>query len=426
MLIDKNGRLFGRISIVDLMIGLAALFLLSAVQFGWTIARHRGLAIYRVLPDPVIPGEQKQITILGTGFGNGCKVYLGRNMQEQLGRSVNEAVLEADPPDDLEPGTYSIWVRDSLGRFVQFPDGLRIRWNPRIDGVEPRRTYAGNTVQIHGAYFDLHAAVRLGDIPLHPASRDNSNRLAIKFEAAQPIPPGTYDVTVSNPGGGSCTLPRAIEILAKPRVTRVYPDRVTLGERVLLTLEGENLPRDASFYLEGVGRPLGEMTWLSSERIRVALAVNAGLSDWYDLSLQIPDGSKIVVRPRAIYVASSLPMLLLVHLDMGSVDPETLESLRQMPESRIRGPMKETVLRFGAWGKRQKISSHTGLWMALNGRYQVGKNGPTFFYRDQVLQKGWKVEVQVFGHPLSARLIEPPLPINTSDEWQKAMAESCP
>ena len=278
MFMDEKGRFWGKVSVVDLLIGAGGVFLLSILCFGGTILRSQHLAIYRVLPDPVITGDGKPISVIGTGLLNGCKVRLGF-LPEESGRFVNEAWTEVDTPEALPPGSHTVQVRDPRGRFAKLTDGLRIRWDPRIERLEPQRTYLGEQVEIYGHYFDTQAQVRLGNIPLHPLDWQNKEHMLIKIEADQPIPPGVYDVTVSNPGGGSKTVQHAIEILPRPKVTRVYPDVVTYGEKVILTIEGENLPRNAVFYFTEKGNRLGDVVWISPHQMKVPLEVVYRLSD---------------------------------------------------------------------------------------------------------------------------------------------------
>jgi len=409
---DEKGRFFGKISVVDLLIAAGVLSLLGIWQFGGMIVRHRNLIIYRVLPNPVVAGDRKPVTVLGTGFSNGCTIRLG-HLPEETARFVNEAVLETGAPDSLEPGSYSVRVRDPLGRFAELRDGIPIRWDPRIERLEPRRTYPGEQVEIHGRYFDTHAGVRLGDIPLRPLERESWNRLPMKIAADQPIHPGIYDVTVSNPNGGSQTLRRAIEILPRPKVTRVYPDVVTYGEKVILTIEGENLPKDAVFYFDEGGRRLGEVTWISPKRVRVLLEAVVGLSDWYGLVLQIPDGPKIPVKPRAVRVLMDVPMALLVHLDLKGAGPEILEALQQLPESRLANQ-----------GKAPTPSSSLRILLRGQCRMSADRQRLIFFiYHGKLMSVGEKITVHLFGRELTGTLLQRPIPVSTEDEWREALTD---
>ncbi len=415
MFMDKKGRFFGKVSIIDLLIGMGVLFLLTGLYFGRITLRSQHLTIYRVLPDPAIPGEGKPVSVVGTGLVNGCKIRLG-HLAEENGRFINEAVTQVDTPEGLDPGSYTVQVRDPRGRFAQLPEGLRIRWNPRIERLEPKRCYLGAQMEIYGHYFDAHARVRLGNIPLHPLDRETCDRLPIRIEADQPIPPGTYDVTVSNPGGGSQTLRQAIEILPTPKVNRVYPDVVTYGEEVLLNIEGENLPKDATFYFNEGGRRLGDVVWVSPHWVKVPFAVGQhGMSDWYSLVLQIPGGPRMVVKSRAVCVVETVPMLFLVNLEVKEAGPEILEALQQLPESRLIELMKND--------KKQGILMEPGLWFVLCGQYKLSADGknPSFLYQGHLLNAGEEISIPLFGHTLTGRLLQPPIPVRADDEWRKVV-----
>ena len=287
--------------------------------------------------------------------------------------------------------------------------------------MEPKRTYPGEQVELYGRYFDVHARLRLDDIPLTPMVRESWEHLPMKIESDRPIPPGVYDVTVSNPGGGTQTLRRAIEILPRPRVTRVYPELVTYGEKVVLTMEGENLPKDAVPYLSEKGLRLANPVWISPQRMKALLEVEPGLSDWYGLILQIPDGPKILVKPRAIRVMSRVPMTFLVNLNVQGATPDVLEALHQMPESRLADQMKNVPLQPASQKKplKEQVNSDLeGLWVVLRGQCQLDNTGKgrIFLYRGKPLAVGTRVTLNPFGRELTGTVLEQPIPINAEDE----------
>ena len=117
MLLDEKGRLWGKVSVVDLLIGAAILSLLGVARFGGAVVRHRSLAIYRVRPEIIIPSAVKMISVQGTGFSKGCKIQFG-HLAEQPAHIVNEAVLNVDTPEGLDPGYFVIRVRNPSGRFA--------------------------------------------------------------------------------------------------------------------------------------------------------------------------------------------------------------------------------------------------------------------------------------------------------------------
>jgi len=412
MFMDEKGRLWGKISVLDLLIGAGGIFLLSVLYFGGTILRSQHLVIYQVLPNPVIPGDGTPISVIGTGLLNGCKVRLGF-LPEEPGQFVNEALTRVAVPEDLAPGSYTVQVRDNRGRFAQLTDGLRVRWNPHIERFGPQRTYQSEWLEIYGHYFDTQILVRLGNIPLHPLDWKNKQHMLVKIEADKPIPPGVYDLTVSNPGGGSETVQHAIEILPRPKVTRVYPDVMTYGEEVILTIEGDNLPRDAVFYFNEGSSRLGDVIWISPHEVKIPFKVTSRLNDWYSLGLETPSVPRVVVSPRVVCILENMPMALLVNLEVNGVSPETMQILQQMPEFRLFKQIKK--------GESQGNVSLPGLWFALLGQYKLSPDGTfqMFLYHGKLLSVGEEVSISVFGHTLTGRLLRPPIPIRTDDEWRK-------
>lgn len=423
MFLDDKGRLWGKISIVDLLIVAAFLSLLGVARFGGAVVRHRRLAIYQVKPSIVVPDDVKMISIQGTGFSNGCKIQFG-HLAEQPAHIINEAVLEVDTPEGLDPGYFGVRIRNPDGRFAELPNGIQIRWNPRIERVKPARAFLGEQVELYGRYFDVHARLYLGDIPLTPMVRESSTHLPMKIESDRPIPPGVYDLTVSNPGGGTQIVRRAIEILPRPHITRIYPDVLTYSERVTFTIEGKNLPKDARFSLSVTGSPLGDPVWISPERAQALLEVTPGLSDWYGLLLQIPNGSKILAKPHAIRIVPQVPMTFLINLNVKEASPEALEVFRQLPEARLAEQMRKIGQPTNSLGKRgEKLATFDpeNLWIVVRGQCQMSQHGKNwvFLYRNKPLTVGTTVALNFSEHEMSGLLLQPPIPICTDEEWRK-------
>jgi hypothetical protein len=83
---------------------------------------------------------------------------------------------------------------------------------PVITYVNPTIMIAGytNTVSINGTGFETNARVKLGDTGLQTSGTITPTLISAIYPSG--FNPGTYDVTVTDPGGGQFTYPSAITI----------------------------------------------------------------------------------------------------------------------------------------------------------------------------------------------------------------------
>ena len=107
-IIDAQGRLGGRLNLLDLAVVFFLLSLTGTVSYGLAVAQHRALAIVSVEPRRIVVGGEPCLFVKGTGFDAGTTVRIGNYPDRPA--YLDESTLQVRVEDDVLPGKYRVIV----------------------------------------------------------------------------------------------------------------------------------------------------------------------------------------------------------------------------------------------------------------------------------------------------------------------------
>lgn len=231
MLLDREGRLLHRLSVVDVLIAGVVLALVAPLfHYGYRNLMEQGhMWIDSIEPTTVVVGAREPLTILGSGFDDRTDVQVGE-LSFQRAHFVNSVHLEAAVPLQIGPGTYHVFVKTGRGRLVIRENALRVIWQPQIDQVNPSRLAIGQEemLVITGKYFEEGCTVAIGAQHMpHRMEYWGPTELRVQV-APEVVGLGTHAVTVTNPNGASATLENAVQVVSQlpPRGPRTWSTAV--------------------------------------------------------------------------------------------------------------------------------------------------------------------------------------------------------
>jgi hypothetical protein len=164
------------------------------------------------LPTPRIPTNQRgfsyssragdPMTISGSGFQRKNTVWIGPSKVEVP--SVDGTNLIFLVPLDVQPGTYTVYVENENGKSNEGQVSIRPPGPPAIPAIRNLRTplHAGEQSYISGSGFLIENTVWFGTQPV-AAEYIISGGPMLKFKVPASLPPGVYEVHVSNAAGSS-------------------------------------------------------------------------------------------------------------------------------------------------------------------------------------------------------------------------------
>lgn len=154
------------------------------------------------------------VTIRGSGFVATPTVFLGAVALSNVSW-VNASELLALAPAGLAVGKHTVQVCNPDGGCGFLPDGYEVLDTGAVgQRIVPSQGYndVPNDVTIYGANLKAGAQVTVGSAPLSNLTWVNSTQMRGVVPVG--LAPGTYDVTVQNPGSAiSHTLPAAYSAL---------------------------------------------------------------------------------------------------------------------------------------------------------------------------------------------------------------------
>lgn len=174
--------------------------------------------IQSVNPAEGASSQTTRITIQGNGFATSPAPTI--RLSGSAGRfdltnvtAVSAASFAATVPANLPAGTYDLIVTNPNGRVGTLPNAFTVlAGDPVITQVLPNSGLndRDNDIVIAGLNFAAGAEVTLGTTAL-ATSRVNGTALLAVVPAG--LSPGSYDLTVTNPGGGQAQLVAAYTVL---------------------------------------------------------------------------------------------------------------------------------------------------------------------------------------------------------------------
>ncbi len=217
-MVDAQGRLFGKINLIDLAI---AAFLLCLVPLGYYASGSvRGrflLSIESVQPTTITAGAATRLTIMGNSFDDRSTIQVGE-LPPQQASFINDARLDlAKIPPQIGPGWQPICVTNSRGRFIRRLDAIFVIWQPEIVSVVPRIIPAGapSRLMITGRYFETGCTVALGPMRPEHFVHVDSTQIQVVILPARDMR-GMMDLEFANPDGARTVLQKAVEVVSPP------------------------------------------------------------------------------------------------------------------------------------------------------------------------------------------------------------------
>ncbi len=228
------------------------------------------------------------VNITGSGFTGATNVNFGG-----VGASFsvnNDGSITATAPAGAV-GTIDVTVTTSAETSpTSFSDLYTYVVRPAVFGVSPNTgpTSGGTTVSISGSGFSTASQVTFGGV----AAGFFINNDASITATAPAHAAGTFDVTVTSPGGTSATS--AVDLYtydARPTVTSVSPTAGTTTGGNTVTINGTNFLSGASVSFGGTGS--ASVTFVSATQLKAVAPAHA--TGTVDLTVTTPGGTSAIV-----------------------------------------------------------------------------------------------------------------------------------
>jgi hypothetical protein len=170
-----------------------------------------------ILPTMAPNNQDTAVVISGSGFVSGATAALGTT---QLSAVIveDDTTITASVPQGMTPGTYDLTVTNPDNGSATLSGAFTVSLPPTLTSVTP--SSADNdldtTVTIAGTNFATAAggtvppSAKLGSTALDDVTFVNSTTLTATVPWG--VDPGSYALTVTNPDGGSSTLPGAFTV----------------------------------------------------------------------------------------------------------------------------------------------------------------------------------------------------------------------
>jgi PKD repeat protein len=222
-----------------------------------------------VTPSKGTAGMPLSITISGADFTKGSSVKLTRGPDELTGSRIvlmgaGSMHATVQIPSDAAPGQYDLVVTDSEGQAGMLPGAVTIGGgnSPVLSTLTPATMYSGVTTSftLAGNRFKEGAMVVFENATYGSLTPDNVGITTRKITGSLTIPEGAatgaWSVTVTNPDGGTVTLPGALTVLLQsgdngdgPVVVSVKPATGSAGKTVGLIITGEDFTKGSTVAL---------------------------------------------------------------------------------------------------------------------------------------------------------------------------------
>ncbi len=192
-LIDEHGRLFGKVNLIDAIVGLGGTFLVLIGYSAYILFRTPPPLIIEVKPAKTVEGEPTQVTVIGDHLRPFLVATVGGRDAEFLLGSPTSAVLMVP---DLPAGTYDVTLYDVASEVARRPGALTVVPRPRLEitAVEPATVVEGekSRVTVRGTNFRPFLRATVG---MHEATFliESPHRALLELPA---LSAGTYDVVL--------------------------------------------------------------------------------------------------------------------------------------------------------------------------------------------------------------------------------------
>lgn len=252
----------------------------------------------------VTPAEGKmeggnQVSVIGTNFLNGAKVYI--NGVEADTSFSTQAKLYVIVPESNTDGIVSVKVVNPDGTKVEKADAYTYLTPPpppviQLDSLSATsgKLTGGESIYLLGKNFDSKVKVYFGDKEATVNYYSNSSK--IRVNAPQSDFKGFVTVKVVNPDGSLSELTNAYEYLAPPpapapEISYLSETSLLIGEQKTIYLYGKNIAPNAKVYFDDEEIV---MDFVTNARVRIKIPVSMEAKT-VDVKLENPDGQSAIL-----------------------------------------------------------------------------------------------------------------------------------
>ena len=258
--IDENGRIFGKVNLIDLLVVSTLVGLIPLIYGAFLLFRTPDPQLQSVTPSQLVLEETRSIRIIGANLRTNLRVRIGTANTEAF-LVESQTAAEVRLPDDLLPGTYDVVLLDQEIELDRLPDALSIEalQQPNIDSLVPNRVLTGepDTLQITGKNLRLDLEIRF----LAQETKGYVARSAVlvaspteaEVKLSDNMPADTYDILLATLGGD--VLYKWPEpFVVTPTPVMEHPDCGRIGFRGAPCAGGESAVQGETEYIDITGK----------------------------------------------------------------------------------------------------------------------------------------------------------------------------
>ncbi len=224
-LLDDRGRFFGKVNLIDAAVVAVVLGLIPLGYASWGLFKTPATKLISVSPAQLKPNDANQHLVLN---GEGLRPYL-RAFVGQGGpsRYLFETPTRSEiVPPALPPGKYDVFLADETQEVTRVPNAFTVIATPppTIASATPavlEYTREPQHITLKGERFPPVLKVTVGPVEAgYKAESDTRAELT-----TPPLPPGTFDIVLSDTVQELVRLPKAITV-PKPTIQQLMPATV--------------------------------------------------------------------------------------------------------------------------------------------------------------------------------------------------------
>jgi hypothetical protein len=222
-LTDSRGRVFGRMNVIDLLVGLAIVAAIPIGYAAYALWRTPAAQLTAVLPATLAEGPNLQVEI----HGERLRPYMRLSFGDRQGLAFYfvSPTVAVVPMPPLEPGVYDLILYDYSREVARLPKALTVETPPPPRSVT--MAASGSFVEIAENIVPLITpGLALG--PDGGAVR--SVAAAVRAAARIEIAPGS---AITLPVSRGIELPAAIDLTCRLDVTADGRQRCLVGESIV-------------------------------------------------------------------------------------------------------------------------------------------------------------------------------------------------
>lgn len=242
-----------------------------------------GSPITAVSPLRIGQGATKTLTLTGSGFSGTPTVFVSSTyVQVDSVKVVNSTTLHVTvtAASAANPGGRDITVIEPgpTADTCSNPNCLIVDKAPAVTSASPDSVPVGETASatIAGANFQSGAVVSgPSGITFTGTKFVSATKLTTKAIIGTSVSPGSYNLTVTNPDGGTGTCAGCLTVTADsaPTLTSVSPDSAGQQSAVTLNLSGTNFTTSSSVTFSASDVTVKSLRYVSPSSLSVTIGV---------------------------------------------------------------------------------------------------------------------------------------------------------